>query len=77
MDLGDDKWTKASCIKSCGIRISNHNFISNCVVTKVLTSVLTQVVAIDECLTALANQVVVSQYGNRKEHITSKDECSW
>jgi hypothetical protein len=65
MDLGNDKQTKASCVKSCRIRISNHNFVSDCVVMEVSASVLTQVVVIDESLTVLKNQIIVCQKRDR------------
>jgi hypothetical protein len=41
MNLGDDKWTKATGIQSCGIRVFDHHFVSNRVVSKVVSSILT------------------------------------
>jgi hypothetical protein len=67
VDLGNNEWTKTSSIKSCGgIRISNHDFVSDCVIVKVTASILTQVVAIDESLTAFANEIVVGQHRDRQ-----------
>jgi hypothetical protein len=43
LDLGDNKWSKTSSVKSCGIRISNHDFVSYWIIVKVTASVLSLV----------------------------------
>jgi hypothetical protein len=59
VNLGNDECTKTSSVKSCGIWILDHAFIAGCVIAKMATSILLQLIVADENLMAFANEVVI------------------
>jgi hypothetical protein len=69
MNLGDSKRTETSYVKACGIRISDHDLVANCVIAKVVASILAQVIAINESLMAFTDEVIVGQHRDRQKQI--------
>jgi hypothetical protein len=66
VNLSDGERTETSFVETCGIRIVNHNFVADGVISEMATSsILTQIVAINESLPAFTDEIVVSKYGDR------------
>jgi hypothetical protein len=73
VDLGFDERTKTLSIESCGIWISDHEFVANCVMKKMVALIHLQVIVVDERLMAFVNEVIVGEYRDRQNHMAPKN----